>query len=71
MLETLYRDTAGKDEHRAAALMGLSDIAANLLNPNRDYARALVWAETLVAEFPDSELNDEARDRVEELRRRQ
>jgi len=67
--DTVYRNPGAKAEKRAQALFLRGSVQANVLNPKRDTAAALVSYEKLIAEFPQSEWRDDAEQATTSLRR--
>lgn len=63
----LYEDRDAKEEHRAAALFGLGETYSNVLNPDRDPARAREAFRRVVDEFPESDRKREAETRLQRL----
>ena len=68
---SVYRSSSAKAEYREQALLGLGIVYADLLNPDRDYARALQYLETLSAEFPESPLRERAEQKARDVRKLQ
>jgi hypothetical protein len=65
---SVEQSASATPEQKQAALFGLGEVHANLLNPAKDPARATELFERLIAEHPSSPLRSRAEQRLRELR---
>ncbi len=64
----VYRHTSVKPESMEKALFGLGSAWSNLLNPRRDFQKALQYLEELVKRFPESDLRPRAEEKIVSIR---
>lgn len=64
---SVYEKPSASDEHRREALFQLGVVYSELMNPWKDLRRAYGYFEALVNDFPESDLVDEARRRMETI----
>ncbi len=67
LLLGVYRSPSTESKYREEALLELSNVHSYLLNPDRDYDVALGYLETLLEEFPETELRKEAEQQIEHV----
>lgn len=63
----VYKSPNNESKFREEALLELSQVEAYLLNPSRDYDKALGYLEQLLEEFPDTEYRDEAEEQIKHI----
>jgi len=68
LLLGVYKSPANESKFREEALLELSQVESYLLNPSRDYDKALGYLEQLLEEFPETEYRDEAEDQIKHLK---
>lgn len=68
LFSALYKNRKNKNDIRAESLFAMGQILSDLANPNRDYKQALDMFETLISEFPKSDLIDTAHRRIEKVK---
>ena len=64
----VYQDQSANKTYREQALLELGKIYSDILNPQKDYEKALVYFEKLISEFPESNLLEEAQKKRENVR---
>jgi TPR repeat protein len=67
LFNALYRNQKIESDIRAESLFALGQIYSDLANPKRDYKQALDLFETLVTEFPESDLLETTQRRIEKV----
>lgn len=65
---TVYREAGVESKHREGALLQLAVVYSDLLNPKKDYGKALEYLEELLSTYPKSEYRKEAEERAEGLK---
>jgi outer membrane protein assembly factor BamD (BamD/ComL family) len=65
----VYRDGDAKPEHKERALLRLGGAHSDLLNPKKNYEKALQYLEELVSAYPKSELRKDAEERIEVIKK--
>ena len=68
LFRALYENRKNDRKLRIESLFELGQIYSDLANPNRDYKQALELFETLISEFPKSDLIDTAHRRIEKVK---
>jgi outer membrane protein assembly factor BamD (BamD/ComL family) len=65
----VYRDGDAKPEYKERALLRLGGAHSDLLNPKKDYQKALKYLEDLVSTYPTSKLRKDAEERIEVIKK--
>lgn len=58
-----------KPEYKERALLRLGGAHSDLLNPKKDYQKALKYLEELISTYPKSELRKDAEERIEVIKK--
>lgn len=64
---SVYEKPSASEDHRREALFQLGLVYSELMNPKKDLRRAYGYFETLVRDYPKSDLVDEATRRMETI----